>query len=86
MQIQLQIQQLHIALEEERDTLTKADMQPSRTRHLADLVVVAVRQLREEEAEAAALCRVHDAAEEAHIQVGAPKDGGCVVPLRATRP
>ena len=68
LQLQLDIGHLHSALNEEREAATRADGQPSRSRHQADLAVAALRALREEEAELAAQLRVQEAAEAAQLQ------------------
>jgi hypothetical protein len=65
----LDIGHLHSALDEEREAATRADGQPSRSPHQADLAVAALRVPREEEAELAAQLRVQEAAEAAQLQV-----------------
>ena len=68
-QLQLDIEHLRAALDEERDAASKADSAPGRARQAADAAVAAPRALREEEAELAAQLRSWEAAEAVSAQV-----------------
>lgn len=70
LQLQLDIENLRAALDEERDAASKADSTPGRARQAADAAVAALRALREEEAEVTAQLRNWEAAETVAAQVG----------------
>lgn len=85
IQLQLDVEGLRAALEEERDASARAEVAPGKARHAADQAVAALRALREEEAEVAAQLRAQEAAEAAAQQVrgrdGQRRQYGAIVPL-----
>ena len=69
LQVQLEIDNLRAALDEERDAASKAEAAPGRARQAADAAVAALRALREEEADVAAQLRNWEGAEAVATQV-----------------